>query len=99
MKRSQIKPWQVACSVVLFLGILLSSVSLVAATEDDLSHLQPGMTKDSVIQIMGKADSKGEKKGEELCSWFTYKNVGRYRFVNVWFDCKDKLVAIDKASK
>jgi hypothetical protein len=48
---------------------------------------------------MGKPDLQGDKKGDDLCGCFTYKNVGRYKYINVWFDCSDKLVAIDKAAK
>jgi SmpA / OmlA family len=91
--------WQKACSLVLFVVVLLSTLQLIAATEDDLARLKPGMTQDDVVQIMGKPDSKGEKKSEDPCSWFIYKNVGHYKYVQVWFDCQDKLVGIDKATK
>jgi len=33
---------------------------------------------------------------EELCRLYVYKNVGRYKIVNIWFDCQDKVAAIDK---
>lgn len=99
MTRLRQKHWQRICSLVIFAAILLSAAQLIAATEDDLARLKPGMTKDGVIQTMGKPDSKGEKKGEDPCGWFIYKNVGRYKYVQIWFDCQDKLVGIDKASK
>lgn len=99
MKLSKLHSWRIACALIL-LGILFSNaVQVFAASEDDLARLKSGMTKSEVIQIMGKPDSQGDKKGEDLCSWFTYKNIGHYKYVNVWFDCQDKLVAIDKASK
>ncbi|MDD5542413.1 MAG: outer membrane protein assembly factor BamE [Acidobacteriia bacterium] len=89
--------------MVLAVGVLLAwmavfAASAYAATEDDLGRLKIGMTKAEVTEVMGKPDSQGDKKGEDLCSCFTYKNVGRYKIVNVWFDCSGKLVAIDKAS-
>ena len=99
MKRLRQRNWQRGCSLVMFVVVVLSTVQLFAATEDDLARLKPGMAKDDVIQTMGKPDSKGEKKGEDPCSWFIYKNVGHYKYVQIWFDCQDKLVGIDKASK
>jgi SmpA/OmlA family protein len=99
MKRLKQGNWQRGCSLVILAAVLLSTMQLIAATEDDLARLKPGMTKDGVIETMGKPDSKGEKKGEDPCSWFIYKNVGHYKYVQIWFDCQDKLVGIDKASK
>lgn len=98
MKSTMSKRWTLFFSVLLVV-IVLNAALAWAATEDDLIRLKVGMTKDEVIQVMGRPDSQGDKKGEDLCSWFTYKNVGHYKFVNVWFDCSDKLVAIDKATK
>jgi hypothetical protein len=99
MKRLRRRHWTKACSLILFAAVLFSTLQLIAATEDDLARLKPGMTKDIVVQTLGKPDSKGEKKGEDPCSWFIYKNVGHYKYVQIWFDCQDKLVGIDKASK
>jgi hypothetical protein len=81
--------------------VLVSSIvlQLMAATEEDLGRLKAGMAKTEVIQVMGKPDAQGVNKDEELCSWFTYKNVGRYKYVNIWFDSQDRVVAIDKASR
>jgi hypothetical protein len=36
------------------------------------------------------------REEEELCRLYVYKKVGRYRVVNIWFDCSDKVQAIDK---
>lgn len=98
MKSTMSKRWTLFFGVLLVVMVLNAAMAW-AATEDDLIRLKVGMTKDEVIQVMGKPDSQGDKKGEDLCSWLTYKNVGHYKFVNVWFDCSDKLVAIDKATK
>ncbi|MBZ5535303.1 MAG: outer membrane protein assembly factor BamE [Acidobacteriia bacterium] len=99
MKRFRQGSWQKGCTLVIFAAVLLSTVYYFAASEDDLARLKPGMTKDAVIETMGKPDSRGEKKGEDPCGWFIYKNVGHYKYVQIWFDCQDKLVGIDKASK
>lgn len=93
------KRWVALCSILLAAMLLMNTGYTYATSENNLARLQIGMSKDTVTQIMGKPDSKGEKTGEDLCSWFTYKNVGRYRYVNIWFDCVEKLVAIDKARK
>ncbi len=87
------------CAVLLALALAMTASRMFAATELDVAKLKAGMTKSSVIEVMGNPDSQGEKKGEDLCSWFTYKNVGRYKYVNIWFDCAEKLAAIDKASR
>lgn len=99
MRRRERPIWTARCLCLIAVLLIVNTVVLSAATEEDLAKLKPGMTKAEVIQQMGKADSQGEKKSEDLCGWLTYKNVGRYKYVNVWFDCQDKLVAIDKASK
>ncbi len=93
------KQWSRIWIVLLVAAVFLTSLQILAASESALAQLKPGMSKASVIQIMGKPDAQGEKHGEELCSWFTYKNVGHYKYVNVWFDCAEKLVAVDKATK
>jgi hypothetical protein len=99
MQRTKSRAWAAAFSLMLVSAILLNTTLSWAASEENLIRLKAGMTKAEVTQIMGKPDSQGERQGEDLCSWFTYKNVGHYKYVNVWFDCQERLVAIDKASK
>lgn len=99
MDRRDFRTRMVGVIGLLLIGIAFYVASTYAAGEADLVRLKVGMTKDEVVQVMGKPDLQGDKKGDDLCSCFTYKNVGRYKYVNVWFDCSDKLVAIDKAAK
>lgn len=99
MRKKQRRFGLTLCALALALFVLLNTAASSAANEEDLAKLKAGMTKPEVLQVMGKPDSQGDKRSDDLCGWFTYKNVGRYKYVNIWFDCQDKLVAIDKASK
>lgn len=80
--------------------LLITSAPLLAVgdrSEQDLAKLREGMTKADVIRIMGKPDFTREKNEGDLCSFFAYKNVGRYKIVTIWFDCNERLAVIDKA--
>jgi hypothetical protein len=70
--------------------------ALAKATEDDLAKVQIGMSRDEVVQIMGRPDKEQEVKETELCRLFVYRSIGRYKIVNIWFDCNDKVKAVDK---
>ena len=84
---------------LLVLGLLAQGANLLwaKATEEDLAKVKPGMSSEEVVQIMGEPDRDAKVREEELCRLFVYKNVGRYRIVNIWFDCENKVRAIDKA--
>ncbi len=90
--------------VILLAALMAALLSLAAAvalfakaSEDDVARVKPGMTRAEVLDIMGKPDKEQEVKDEgELCRLFAYKSVGRYKVVNVWFDCSDKVKAVDK---
>jgi hypothetical protein len=89
---------RIALSLAVILSLFMATLLLTAATEQDVERLKVGMTKDEVRQIMGKPDSESDRKVGDLCGRWTYKKIGRYRFVNVWFGCKDQtLVLVDKA--
>lgn len=77
--------------------LLAASPVLAKATEEDLAKVKVGMSRAEVIQIMGKPDKEQSVEEEELCRLLVYKSVGRYRLVNIWFDCNDKVKAVDKA--
>ena len=84
----------------LLVAVLLFSGSLPAlakASEEDLAKVRHGMSPEEVTKIMGEPNRDQKVKEEELCRLFVYKSVGRYRIVNVWFDCDLKVRAIDKA--
>jgi hypothetical protein len=99
MNRRDFRLRMIVVAGLLLAWMAIYAASAYAASEEDLVRLKVGMTKGEVVLVMGKPDSHGDKKGDDLCSCFTYKNVGRYKYINVWFDCSDKLVAIDKAAK
>jgi hypothetical protein len=90
--------------VVLMVVLMAALLSLAAAvavfakpTEGDVAKVKAGMSRAEVLDIMGKPDKEQEVKDEgELCHLFAYKSVGRYKVVNVWFDCSDKVKAVDK---
>ncbi len=77
--------------------LVLFAVVVSAATEEDLAKVKIGMSKAEVVQIMGKPNAEREEKTEDLCRVLVYRNVGRYRLVNIWLDCKDTVRAIDRA--
>lgn len=69
----------------------------LAATEKDVAKVEVGMNRDEVLKIMGKPDRDQKVRDvENLCRLYAYKKVGDYKLVNIWFDCDDKVDAIDK---
>ncbi|MBI2957064.1 MAG: outer membrane protein assembly factor BamE [Acidobacteria bacterium] len=91
---------RLAAIVLLTSLVWLSAASPAAAkaTEDDLNKVKAGMTRTEVLDLMGRPDRDQEVKDEEeVCRLYVYKNVGRYKVVNIWFDCQDKVRYIDKA--
>lgn len=86
-------------TVIVLVLLIAAAVPLLyaRASEDDLAKLKPGMTKEQVREVMGPPDSQSEEPSDGLCTRWTYRNVGRYRTVALWFSCKDqKLAVIDK---
>lgn len=82
---------------VLALICLYPTVAAAKATEADLAKVKIGMDRATVLEIMGPPDKdQPVREEEELCRLYVYKNVGRYKIVNIWFDCQDKVAAIDK---
>jgi len=83
---------------LVLLGLLAPPVDLAAkAKEEDLAKVKIGMDRAQVQEIMGKPDKdQPVREEEELCRLYVYKKVGRYTVVNIWFDCSDKVQAIDK---
>ncbi len=75
---------------------LAAPVAMAKATEDDLAKVTAGMSRAEVVQIMGKPDKEQKVEEEELCRLLVYRSVGRYKIVNIWFDCSDKVKAVDK---
>jgi len=82
---------------VLALICLYPAVAAAKATEADLAKVRIGMDRATVLEIMGRPDKdQPVRDEEELCRLYVYRNVGRYKIVNIWFDCQDKVQAIDK---
>jgi len=84
-------------AALLALAVFAAALTVYAATEEDLAKVKVGMSKAEVVQIMGKPNAEREEKAEDLCRVLVYRNVGRYRLVNIWLDCKDTVRAIDRA--
>jgi hypothetical protein len=87
-----------AVGLVAVAAWLAAPVALAKATEEDLAKVKVGMGRAEVVQIMGKPAKEQELKEEELCRLLVYRSVGRYKIVNIWFDCSDKVKAVDKIS-
>jgi outer membrane protein assembly factor BamE (lipoprotein component of BamABCDE complex) len=86
-------------TIITVLALLsVCTTNLIArATEEDLAKVRIGMDRSEVLKIMGKPDRDQEVRDhEEFCRLYVYKKVGRYKVVNIWFDCNDKVQAIDK---
>jgi hypothetical protein len=97
--RQVIENKTVAVLALVALGAgLAAPVALAKATEGDLAKVKEGMSRAEVVQIMGKPDKEQGVEDGELCRLFVYRSVGRYKIVNIWFDCSDKVKAIDKVS-
>ncbi|MGH7773838.1 MAG: outer membrane protein assembly factor BamE domain-containing protein, partial [Candidatus Binatia bacterium] len=79
-------------------ALVAAPAVLAKATEDDVAKVKVGMSRDEVVQIMGKPDKDQKVEEAELCRLLVYRSVGRYKIVNVWFDCSDKVKAVDKVS-
>lgn len=101
MSRMQGRSLRVVVSLALA-GLVLVALPMSAAAkanEEDLAKVKIGMDRAQVDDIMGKPDKdQPVREEEELCRLYVYRKVGRYRVVNIWFDCSDKVQAIDKIS-
>ena len=99
MKKLQMKDNKLvaAALVVAVMASLVAAPAVLAkATEDDVAKVKVGMSPDEVLQIMGRPDKDQKVQEGELCRLFVYRSVGRYKIVNIWFDCSDKVKAVDK---
>jgi hypothetical protein len=98
MSRQKAHKAVVAVSVLLLALCLLVVYAAAKATEADLAKVKVGMERAEVLKVMGKPDRDQEVRDvENLCRLYVYKNVGRHKVVNIWFDCADKVSAVDKA--
>jgi len=97
MRACPIRACQLAGLLPLAVLVLVAALAVSAATEEDLAKVKIGMAKAEVVQIMGKPNAEREEKAEDLCRVLVYRDVGRYRLVNIWLDCKDTVRAIDRA--
>ena len=99
MRRMRDRRLRLVVSLVLA-GMVLVGLPLsmtAKAKEEDLAKVKVGMDRSEVLRIMGKPKKdQPVREEEELCRLYVYKKVGRYRVVNIWFDCSDKVQAIDK---
>jgi len=87
----------------LALAALLLAVAAAAPvgwakpTEADLAKVKEGMARVEVLQLLGKPDrDQVVREADGLCRLYAYKKVGRYKLVNIWFDCDDRVKEIDK---
>jgi len=87
-----------ALAAALMAVLVAAPMALAKATEADLAKVKEGMSRAEVVQIMGKPDKDQKVEDGELCRLFVYRSVGRYKIVNIWFDCSDKVKAVDKVS-
>ncbi len=99
MSRRDRKVILLAALMAALLGLAAAVALYAKASEDDVAKVKAGMTRAEVLDIMGKPDKEQVVKDEgELCRLFAYKSVGRYKVVNIWFDCSDKVKAVDKVA-
>jgi hypothetical protein len=97
----KIKPTLRGIALLALTGLLitvLSSAPIAAKpTESDVDKVRQGMTRAEVLDLLGRPDRDQEvKESDGLCRLFAYKKVGKYRLVNIWFDCNDRVKEIDK---
>jgi len=85
-----------ALAAAVMASLVAAPAVLAKATEDDVARVKVGMSPDEVTQIMGRPDKDQKVQEGELCRLFVYRSVGRYKIVNIWFDCSDKVKAVDK---
>ena len=101
MKTMQVKDNKLvvaAMAAVVMASLVAAPAILAKASEDDVAKVKVGMSPDEVLQIMGRPNKDQKVQEGELCRLFVYRSVGRYKIVNVWFDCSDKVKAVDKVS-
>ena len=97
MSRRDRKVILLAALLAVLLGLAAAVALYAKPSESDVAKVKVGMTRAEVLDIMGKPDKEQEVKDEgELCRLFAYKSVGRYKVVNIWFDCGEKVKAVDK---
>ncbi len=99
MSRNTVRIASLLAALALLL-LLVGALSLAGkASEEDLAKVRIGMDRAEVQDIMGRPDKDQPVRDvEDLCRIYAYKNVGRYKIVNISFDCDDKVQAIDKIS-
>ncbi|MGH9805208.1 MAG: outer membrane protein assembly factor BamE domain-containing protein [Candidatus Acidiferrales bacterium] len=82
-------------------GLLLAALTAVPVaakpSDAEVDKVRQGMTRAEVVDLLGRPDRDQEvKDADGLCRLYAYKKVGRYRLVNIWFDCDDRVKEIDK---
>lgn len=100
MSRNALRKWGVGLALVLVAALVEAgglSADTGKPTEEALAQVKIGMPRTEVDKLLGDPDLE-EKTTDapELCRLYVYKKVGRYRIVNIWFDCGDKVKEIDK---
>ena len=85
------------CLSMLSVCFLLTAAVAEAATPTDLAKVKVGMARTEVQKIMGApSQNQAVSNRPGVCRLYGYRSVGRYRTVNIWFDCEDKVKSIDK---
>ena len=81
----------------LLLAVLSAAPAAAKPTEESVDKVRQGMTRAEVLDLLGRPDRDQEVKDSDgLCRLYAYKKVGRYRLVNIWFDCDERVKEIDK---
>lgn len=77
--------------------LVLGQAVAAPVANDNLDKIQVGMTRAQVERTLGKPDRDVPVQDEPgLCRLYTYRKLGGYKLVNIWFDCEDKVETIDK---
>ena len=81
----------------LLLAVLSAAPLAAKPTEEAVDKVQQGMTRAEVLDLLGPPDRDQEVKDSDgLCRLYAYKKVGKYKLVNIWFDCDERVKEIDK---
>lgn len=81
----------------LLLAVLSAAPLAAKPTEEAVDKVQQGMTRAEVLDLLGQPDRDQEVNDSDgLCRLYAYKKVGKYKLVNIWFDCDERVKEIDK---
>lgn len=95
--RAMVRWIAVAAAAGLLVGVLTATPLLAKPTDADVDKVRQGMTRTEVLDLLGRPDRDQEvKDADGLCRLYAYKKVGRYKLVNIWFDCNERVKEIDK---